>query len=247
MTSSFSKSSIKKTSSLQKRRITTASSLQSAKPQASSTNLKAEFEDELEEFKIDVNEKLIEGYLDEKTSMNTIRPNKFDDKVTKKRVSFLEKDQDMSKEKTKQKSPEKPKEKSSCELSKEKSKGKFKEKSNEECLKKDLPIPMISSKNQEIIKSILDKKSKKIPDQSSTKVEEILSKPSLKLKYEELIQENTDFPLPIAYKSLLSLFSSLDETLNYLKMRGQPQFFDEIQENFKLIGKFIYFPLKIVI
>ena len=82
-------------------------------------------------------------------------------------------------------------------------------------------------------------KNSKIMKSSETekKVSEILQKPSLKSKYEELLQAEIDYTLPSHYKTLLRLFEAIDETINFLKMRNQPQFFEELKENMKLLGK----------
>ena len=85
-----SKMPIKKTSSIKKRRLTTPTFDFHVKPQLSSTNLKEGPFEEDNSCLINIDEKTINGYIDEKTQRN-LRENKESDyKITKKRVSFLE-------------------------------------------------------------------------------------------------------------------------------------------------------------
>ena len=237
------KEPIKKTSSIKKRRLTTPAFNFNVKPKLSSTNLK---ESPIEEDAclINIDEKTINGYIDEKTQRNLGENKESDYKITKKRVSFLEAIDPMRNQQNLRVNI----------LKEHISKGKFKEKTgenNEEMAKKttentleetqkNKKTAVISNENKEIVQAILNKKKEKKEEQkqqNSSKITEILSKPSLKSKYEEIIQENHEFLLPTYYKTLLNLFIAIDEALDFFKMRSHPQFFEEIQENLKLIGK----------
>ena len=209
-----SKMPIKKTSSIKKRRLTTPTFDFHVKPQLSSTNLKEGPFEEDNSCLINIDEKTINGYIDEKTQRN-LRENKESDyKITKKRVSFLEAIDPMRNQQNLR-----------VNILKEHIETSIKAK-----------LKLI----KEIVQAILNKKKEKKGEQkqqNSSKIAEILSKPSLKSKYEEIIQLNHEFLLPTYYKTLLNLFIAIDETLDFFKMRSHPQFFEEIQENLKLIGK----------
>lgn len=235
---------LKKTSSIKKRRLTTPAFDFHVKPQLSSTNLKESPIEEDNACLINIDEKTIIGYIDEKTQRNLGENKESDYKITKKRVSFLEAIDPMRNQQNLR-----------VNILKERiSKGKFKEETsenNEEMGKKltentkeepqkNKKTAVISNENKEIVQAILNKKKEKKEEQkqqNSSKITEILSKPSLKSKYEEIIKENHEFLLPTYYKTLLNLFIAIDEALDFFKMRSHPQFFEEIQENLKLIGK----------
>lgn len=230
---------INKATSIKKRRLTTPAFNLDVKPQLSSSNFKGSPLEEDNACLINIDEKTINGYIDEKTQRNLGENKESDCKITKKRVSFLEAIDPMRNQQNARVNG----------LKEHISKGKFKEKTsenNEEIVKKkDEPekkkkTAVISTENKEIVQAILNKKKEQKEEQkqqTSAKITEILAKPSLKSKYEEIIQENHELLLPTYYKTLLNLFIAIDETLDFFKMRSHPQFFEEIQDNLKLIGK----------
>ena len=94
----------------------------------------------------------------------------------------------------------------------------------------------IDEKNEEKKHEKNDEKNEDKNEKIFEKASRILLQPSLKSKYEELTQETVDYTLPSEYKTLFRLFEAIDETLNFLKMRNLPQFYEEIKENLRLLG-----------
>lgn len=60
---------------------------------------------------------------------------------------------------------------------------------------------------------------------------------SLKFRYEELIQEQRQLPLPPSYKNLINLFADLDTTLNFFKIKRKIPKFDEILKSIEMTKK----------
>lgn len=134
-----------------------------------------------------VSERILEGYMDEKTQF-ILEKNSFDDKITKKKGL----------------------------------------------------IKGISMKNQVIINEIKQKCKKTNfhieKNENNDIIDKLMIKPSIKTRYEELTKEKTEYTLPSSYKALLKVFEAIDETLNFLKMRNIPSFFEEIKEDIKIMG-----------
>lgn len=61
------------------------------------------------------------------------------------------------------------------------------------------------------------------------KANEIIDNHSLKYKYEDLLQEQRQLPLPMSYKHMLNLFMQLDVSINFLKFRRQAPRFDNLK------------------
>lgn len=103
----------------------------------------------------------------------------------------------------------------------------------------------ISQQSLEIIEKIAEKsknsKKTRFFSNTSDKCSEILNKPSLKDKYQELLSQNTEFLLPAHYKSLLKVFEAMDETLQFMRLRNEPQFLCFIKENLRMMGQFVFF------
>lgn len=60
------------------------------------------------------------------------------------------------------------------------------------------------------------------------KTEEILEGFSMRQKYEELLLDEIDLPLPEKYKHLLNIFEEIDRSINLLKNRAQATLFSTI-------------------
>ena len=96
--------------------------------------------------------------------------------------------------------------------------------------KVDNKVNTITDETKILIEKIFSKRQKSSISQSENlKINQILQKPSLKEKYEELITKKRVFLLPMEYKNLLEIFETIDSAF-YLMMKNKKKcFFNQIQ------------------
>ncbi|EGR34340.1 hypothetical protein IMG5_015470, partial [Ichthyophthirius multifiliis] len=99
--------------------------------------------------------------------------------------------------------------------------------------------PKFNEETQKIIDQIKNKFQKnnnQTPTEAEVNTQKIFNNPvSLKQRYEYLLKEQQEFPLPNSYQELIDTFNKIEQCIDLFKQRNKPLFLQNIKNNMEKV------------